>query len=76
MKYLKIEIIQIQKNDYIVSEKIRDIQEMLEDGLDEKQVKSMKYVVCIMCGFTCFNDITLKKQTNMKHGDILKDKKN
>ena len=48
---------------------------MLEDGLDEKQVKSMKYVVCIMCGFTCFNDITLKKQTNMKHGDILKDKK-
>ena len=52
---------------------MRDVEEMLEDGLDEEPVTSMKDVVCVMCGFECSCKITLKKHTKTQHGDLPKD---
>ena len=48
---------------------------MFEEGLYDEPVKSIAGERdCVMCGFTCFGEIALRKHVNTKIGDIFQDK--
>ena len=68
-------MIEIQKDNYVMLNKIQDFEERLEECSDEEPEKMIgEQKSCLICSFECVCEITLQKHFTAKHWGIPKDK--